>query len=132
MKSRSGFVSNSSTSSFICLGWREPYNTLKNLLFRYLDSKNIEYDEEQLECEDFSYFLEKLDDLDKSIVELNIHLDDNYYVTFGKEIIDNTDIDDLKKQIEIFEEQCKDKNHIYSYFAKLSKPSFIVDVIVDY
>ena len=58
--------------------------------------------------------------------------DDEYYVTFGREIIDNTDIEDLKKEIEIFEEQCKDENHIYSYFAKLSKPGFIVDVIVDY
>jgi len=132
MKGRSSFVSNSSTSSFICLGWREPDNTLKYLLFKYLDSKNIKYNQEQLDKKDFSYFLEDLENLDKSIMELNIHQDDEYYVTFGREIIDNTDIEDLKKEIEIFEEQCKDENHIYSYFAKLSKPGFIVDVIVDY
>ena len=131
MKINSGFVSNSSTSSFICLGWHMSKSNLEELLLKYLDSKNVQYDKDVFEKHTyFDSVMDELIEYDNHISELKVYSDD-YDVTFGKEMY-TADINELKHYIAEFEEKCNDEKHIYHYFKKLREPSFIVEAIIDY
>lgn len=132
MKINSGFISNSSTSSFICFGWREEEKNLMKLFYKYLDFKKIKYKKKNIEFyEDFYLFLDDITVYSDDLQDVTCNLNGDI-VTVGEEICTD-DIDELKNQISLFEEKCLDENHIYSYFMKtLGKPNFLVDIIVNY
>jgi hypothetical protein len=74
MKVRNGFVSNSSSSSFVAVGW-EATDELKEKIFQYY-LKKFPNNEDECSIEDIYEVLDKIDQ-------------DFYFIDSGKEIIGN-------------------------------------------
>lgn len=128
MKIRNGFVSNSSTSSFICIGWSgnklndpEVINDIKE----YLKKNNIEYNER---------------DSIQDMIELNLlgTFVSYYYEEYGKSMFgyklkDFMTLKNLKEHIKKVEELCEDPDDIFFIFKKhFGEPCFDTIVSVNY
>ena len=131
MKIRNGFVSNSSSSSFICIGW-ETNNSNINEEFitefkNFLKTNNISIDED----EEYSFY-DLFNSFDIPDTMLSTE-DGNGNFSFGFELSEKMSLEGLKTNIAKVEENCKDEQHIFSFYQKhFGKPKFKTIVEMNY
>lgn len=121
MKIRTGFVSNSSSSSFVCLGWTNDnianIEEFKEKFKEYLIKNNIKF---TLTRED------TLSEIIDTLPIFNIRIyrsDDDFAIGF--ELSEKTSISKLKAEIETFEKLCE-TNLVYAFLkSQLGEPNFI-------
>lgn len=122
MKIRNGLVSNSSTSSFLVLGWYFDRAEFEQFLKMYCENK-------QINIESKEPFYEFVSNITVQDTELNnvIHSVD-YELLMGERIF-TTNISEIKNIIIKFEKDCKNEKHMFALASKIAQPIMIEHII---